>query len=356
MTSHHKKYPNSSKHQYTLTELTRGLEVTIRGDANCVISNVATIQHAQAGHVSFLTNALYRKYLAETKASAVILTEADAADYTGNAIITRNPYYIYAKIAEFFDISHEAPSGIHPTAVIGKECQIDLTASIGPHCVLGNYVTIGANTVIGAGTTIGDHTEIGEKTTIDTRVTIYHHIKIGKRTRIASGVVLGADGFGFANQNRAWYKVPQLGGVSIGDDVDIGANTTIDRGAIADTVIENGVKLDNLIQIGHNVHIGENTIMAGCTGVAGSTTIGKNCMIGGASCINGHIVICDNVMLTGTTGVVKSILEPGMYSSGIVGAVTTQEFRKNNARFYRLENLMQRVKALEAIIEEKRET
>ncbi len=199
---------------------------------------------------------------------------------------------------------------------------------------------------------IGDHVEIGEETQLDARVTIYHKVKIGKRTRIASGAVIGSDGFGFAKQKGVWHKVPQLGSVIIGDDVDIGANTTIDRGAVENTKIANGVKLDNLIQVGHNVMIGENTIIAGCVAIAGSTVIGKNCMIGGATCFAGHITICDNVMITGMTAVTKSIREPGIYSSGIVGAVSNLEFRKNNARFHRLEHLMQRVKNLESALKD----
>jgi UDP-3-O-[3-hydroxymyristoyl] glucosamine N-acyltransferase len=173
---------------------------------------------------------------------------------------------------------------------------------------------------------------------------------MGRRCRIASGVVIGSDGFGFAYQSGVWHKVPQLGSVAIGDDVDIGANTTIDRGAVENTVIEDGVKLDNLIQVGHNVRIGAHTVIAGCVGIAGSTIIGKYCMIGGASNFAGHLSVADKVIITGMTAVTKSITEPGMYSSGIVGAVPNHEFLKNNARFHRLENLMQRVKELEAAV------
>lgn len=351
---------SSNKAQYKLAELINGLDVTIKGNPDCLISGVSPIQQSLPGHITFLTNALYRKYLTNTQASAVILTDADVAVCPVNAVISSNPYYIYAKIAAFFNETPVTPpSGIHPAAVIGEETEIDSSAYIAAKCIIGNRVKIAANVSIGPGCVIGDDTEIGEATQLDANVTVYHKIKIGKRTRIASGVVIGSDGFGFANQKGVWHKVPQLGSVEIGDDVDIGANTTIDRGAVENTVIEDGVKLDNLIQVGHNVRIGTNSIIAGCVGIAGSAVIGKNCMIGGATCINGHITIGDNVMITGMTAVTKSVLEPGIYSSGIVGAVPNQEFRKNNARFNRLESLMQRVKTLEITLKkllERKET
>lgn len=320
---------------YKLTELLNGLPVEVQGNADCVITGVAPLHQAEEGNISFLSNSQYRKYLSASAASAVIVTRADAVLCKNAAIICDNPYYIYAKVAGYFDQRPAVVPGIHPSAVVGSDCQIDPTASIGPHCTIGNGVTIGANTVLDAG------------------VSIYHGVTIGKRCRFASGVVIGSDGFGFANQKGVWHKVPQLGAVEIGDDVDIGANTTIDRGAVGNTVIEDGVKLDNLIQVGHNVRIGAHTVIAGCVGIAGSTNIGKYCMIGGAANFAGHLSVADKVIITGMTAVTKSIREPGMYSSGIVGAVPNQEFLKNNARFHRLENLMERVKALEAVLKEK---
>src|SRR3990167_2099379 len=341
--------------QYTLSELTSGLEVTIKGDVNCIITGISILHQSQPGHISFLTNSLYRKHLATTQASAVILSEKDANACTVNAVICKNPYYIYAKIAEFFTTSHSFVPNIHPTAVIGSDTHIDPTAHIGAHCVIGDHVNIAARVVIGSNSTIGDFSIIGEASKLDARVTIYNKVMIGKRTHIASGAVIGSDGFGFANQNGVWHKVPQLGGVQIGNDVDIGANTTIDCGAVDHTIIEDGVKLDNLIQVGHNVKIGAHTIIAGCAGIAGSAVIGKHCMIGGAAMIQGHIHIADHVMITGNTGVNKSILESGVYSSGVIGVVTNQEFKKNNARFHRLENLTQRIKLLESSLKELKE-
>lgn len=345
----------AKKSQYTLAELVDGLDVTIKGDPNFLIRGVSPIHNAESDRITFVNTFLtkkYRQYLAGTKAGAVILTEADAAECPVNAIITRNPYYIYAKVAALFDDQAKAAAGVHSSVVCHAGAEVDPTASIGAYSVIGHHAKIGANVVIGAGSVIGDHVEIGEDTQLDANVTIYHKVKIGKRTRIASGVVIGADGFGFANQQGAWHKVPQLGTVEIGDDVDIGANTTIDRGALENTVIENGVKLDNLIQIGHNVRIGENTIIAGCVGIAGSAVIGKHCMIGGGSLIIGHITICDKAVIMGGSGVEKSVTEPGMYASGVLGITPFQQFSKNNARFYRLESLFERVKTLENALQE----
>lgn len=342
--------------QYRLADLTQGLPVTIQGNDQILISGIGTIEEAQSGQIAFLANPLYKRFLQTTQASAIILAPDEASDYTkGTAVITSNPYFIYAKIAAYFSNAVSSMQGIHPTAVIGADCRIDPTASIGPHCVIGDRVKIDNHAVVGPGTTIGSDSSLGANTHIDAKVSIYHQVRIGERCRIMAGAVIGSDGFGFANQSGAWHKVPQLGGVLIGDEVDVGANTTIDRGAVQDTVIGNGVKLDNLIQVGHNVKIGDHTIIAGCAAISGSTTIGKYCMIGGASCFAGHITIADKVIITGMTAVTKSIIEPGMYSSGIVGAVPNLEFRKNNARFHRLENLMQRVKHLETLLNNKSE-
>lgn len=342
---------SAKKLQYTLAELVSDLvDVSIQGDPDCLILGIAPLQQAEPGHITFLSNPLYRKYLVTTQASAVILSAKDAIECPVNAIISSNPYYTYSKIAAYFMQQAEPETGIHPTASLGEEVKIADSARISQFAVIGNRVTIGEKTFIGAGAVIEDGATIGDETVIAPHVYISSRVKIGSRTSIASGAVIGSDGFGFANYNGRWHKVPQLGSVLIGDDVDIGANTTIDRGAVEDTIIEDGVKLDNQVQVAHNVKIGANTIIAGCVGIAGSTVIGKNCMIGGGSCINGHIRICDNTMITGMTGVEKSIREPGIYSSGIVGAVTHKEFSRNNARFYRLDHLMQKVKTLETKI------
>ena len=338
----------SAKKKIKISDLMDGLDASLRGDGECLITGISSIQTAKPGEITFLNNGLYKKFLSTTKASAIILSEEYANECKVTAIISKNPYYTYSRIAQLFHPPKEIIKEIHPSVVIGKDAVISNTASIGAQCVIGNRVRIAENVVIGPGCIIGDDCDIGANTELDARVTLYHHVSIGKRAHLCSGVVIGSDGFGFANQNGQWHKVPQLGGVIIGDDVDIGANTTIDRGAIDPTIIEDGVKLDNLIQIAHNVKIGKNSILAGCVAIAGSTVIGKNCMIGGAACFAGHITVCDNTLITGMTAVTKSITSPGMYSSGIVGAIPNKEFRKNNARFHRLENLMLRVKKLEA--------
>ncbi len=337
-----------NKPQYTLAELAKDLDVTLQGDGQCVIQGVCTIQDGKEGCIAFLMNPLYKKYLPTTSASAVILLQEDSANCPVNALIARDPYYIYAKIAAYFDDRPKAKSGIHPTAVIGQHCDIDPSVSIGPYCVINDHVKLGAHVVINAGCVVGEHTEIGASSYLYANITLYHNIKIGKRVVIASGTVIGSDGFGIAKNKGVWHKVPQLGRVIVGDDVEIGANCTIDRGAIGDTIIENGVKLDNLIQIGHNVRIGENTAIAAFVGVSGSTEIGKNGLIGGQAGFSGHLSIAENVVITGGTAVTCSIREPGVYSSGVGGVVTNSEWRKNSARVNRLDKLMDRVKVLEA--------
>ena len=339
--------------EYKLSELVKGLDVTIKGDPDCKITGVSPVQKAQPGHITFLTNSQYRKYLPLTNAAAVILGDKDAAECNVNAVISPNPYFIYAKVASYFDTAPTPEAtGVHASVVTGSGCEIDPAATIGANSVVGKHVKIAAGAMIGPGCVLGDNVEIGADTYLDANVTLYHGVKIGKRCHISSGVVIGSDGFGFAMQKGVWHKVPQLGSVVIGNDVDIGAGTTIDRGAVEDTIIEDGVKLDNLIQVGHNVKIGAHSVVAGCVGIAGSTNIGKHCMIGGAANFAGHLTVADQVMITGMTAVTKSIREPGLYSSGIVGAVPNHEFLKNNARFHRLESLMQRVKALETALKE----
>jgi len=333
---------------FTLTELTQNLDITLQGDPHCKIHNIATIQEACAGDLAFLVNPLYKKYLPTTKASAIILSAKDAKECPTNAIIARDPYFIFAKIAHFFQRKPSIAAGIHPSVILGKDCKIHPSVSIGANSSIGSGVGLAAGVVIGSGCVVGDWSEIDENTFLHANVTLYDSVKLGKRVTIASGAVIGSDGFGLAKHGGVWHKIPQLGRVIIEDDVDVGANTTIDRGAIGDTVIEKGAKLDNLIQVGHNVRIGENTAIAGCVGIAGSATIGKNCMIAGAAGISGHVTIADNVVITGMTVVSKSIQEPGIYSSGAGGLMTNLEWRKNSARLHRLDRLEKRVKALEA--------
>lgn len=343
--------------QYTLTELIQNLpedlQIQIKGDPLCRISGVGTIQNALSSDITFLVNPLYKKFLTTTHAAAIILSYEDADESISiNQIISKNPYFTYAKIAAFFNPKTIPSASIHPSVSIGENCQIHATASIGANSVIGNNVKIAAGVIIGPGCVIGDESEIGESSCFDANVTIYDRMVIGKEVQISSGTVIGSDGFGIAKHNNIWFKVPQLGRVIIKDQVEIGSNCSIDRGAIEDTVIEKGVKLDNLIQVGHNVRIGENTAIAGCVGISGSSSIGKNCLIGGGVGIVGHITITDNVVITGATVVSKSIHEAGIYSSGVGGLTSHQEWRKNSARFHRLNALLARIKLLETNLQE----
>ncbi len=330
----------------TLAELSEILTADFRGDGNCVINGLAPIQNAKPGDITFLSNKHYRKYLSTTKAAAVILAPADAAECQANCLILDNPYAGYARVAQLFEYKPKVVLGIHPSAIIGEHCQIDPSASIAANCVISDQVKIGADVIIGANTVIGENSTIAAGTHIWPRVTLYHGVTIGKQCVIHSGVVIGSDGFGMAKEQGQWLKIPQLGGVSIGDRVEIGANTTIDRGAIDDTIIEEGVKLDNQIQVGHNVIIGKNTAIAGCTAIAGSTKIGRNCLIGGGCCIAGHITIVDDCIVTGMSGVYGSVDKPGIYSSG-TGIQESRTWLKNVVKLRQLSELSRKLVKLE---------
>lgn len=338
---------------WTLSALADRVNGRLIGAADYPIKTVGTLQNAGVDAISFLANSKYRKFLKNTRAGAVIVSASDSEMLTGNMIIVDDAYVAYAKIA---GLLHPQPAvaeaGIHPSAVIDEGANIDLTAAIGPQCYVAAGVNIAANVQIGPGCIIERDVSIDQGTILVARVTLCRGVRVGQRAMIHPGVVIGADGFGIALNQGQWLKVPQLGSVQIGNDVDIGANTTIDRGAIDDTVIGNGVKLDNQIQIGHNVVIGEHTVIAGCVGIAGSTHIGKHCAIGGATAMAGHIEICDGVQLTGMSMVTKSITEPGTYSSGIP-VEPTREWHKNVIRYRQMDKLQARVKALEDQLTEK---
>lgn len=332
---------------HTLEKLATLINAQLQGDPKCQISGIAPLDHAQAGQISFLANPQFRQYLPSTQASAVILSSKEANKCVVNALITDNPYLGYAKIAALFTPPINVAAGIHSTAIIGKNCQIDSSVSIGAHCVIGDQVKIGKNSIINSGCHIGNDTSIGEHCHLLAKVILYHGVHIGDRVVIHSGVVIGSDGFGLAkDEKNVWCKIPQLGGVIIGNDVEIGANTTIDRGALDNTVIEDGVKLDNLIQIAHNVHIGAHTAIAGCTGIAGSARIGKYCMIGGGASIVGHSEIADNVVLIGTATVERSIDQPGVYGSGL-GILPFRILKRLGFRFRQLDDMARRLDNLE---------
>jgi UDP-3-O-[3-hydroxymyristoyl] glucosamine N-acyltransferase len=295
---------------YTLGQLAERLGATLCGSADKVVSGLATLQEAGHDQLSFLANAQYRKFLAGCQAGGVLLTAADAEGYAGNALVVGNPYLAYAELSHLFDRKPKAMPGVHPTAVVAQDALVDASASIGAYAVIESGAQIAAGVTVGAQCVVGARSVIGEGGWLAPRVTLYHDVRIGKRVVIQSGAVIGGEGFGFANEKGVWQKIAQIGGVSIGDDVEIGANTTVDRGALSDTLIGNGVKLDNQIMIAHNVQIGDNTAMAGCAGISGSTKIGKNCMIAGGVGMVGHIEVCDNVFVTGMTMVTRSIQAP----------------------------------------------
>ncbi|MCG3146370.1 MAG: UDP-3-O-acylglucosamine N-acyltransferase [Gammaproteobacteria bacterium] len=300
----------------TLKELAERTGAALRGDAGITITGIATLDRAQAGDLAFLYNRRYRRFLSVTSASAVLLTPADAGDCPVAALVMDNPYLGYARAAALLAPKLPVSPGIHPTAHVDPTARVEASASIGPHAILEAGVAIGEQVVVGGNAIIGRDTRIGDYTIVKPGARLYHGVTVGRRCLIHSGAVIGADGFGFARDGTQWVKIPQVGGVHIGDDVEIGANSTIDRGALKDTVIEDGVKIDNLVQIGHNVRIGAQSAIAGCTGIAGSATVGRRCLIGGAVGIAGHIEICDDVTVLAKSGVHKSIRKPGVYSSG----------------------------------------
>jgi UDP-3-O-[3-hydroxymyristoyl] glucosamine N-acyltransferase len=332
---------------WTLAQIAEHIHAEVLGDAQHQVSAVATLQNASVNTISFLANTKYKKFLQTTKAGAVLVDKtATELSLAVNLIVVDDPYVAYAKVAALLNPRKKGAPGIHPTAWIEPSAELADDVSIGAQ------VTIGANTVlksgveIGAGSVIEDNVTISEGTCIRPNVTICSGTIIGQRVIIHPGVVIGADGFGIANDQGKWIKVPQLGVVVIGNDVEIGANTTIDRGAIDDTMIADGVKLDNQIQIGHNTIIGEHTVIAGCVGISGSTQIGKHCAIGGGTGIAGHIRIADGVQMTGMSMVTKSITESGSYSSGIP-VEPTRQWHKSIVRYRNMDKLFERVNQLE---------
>lgn len=330
----------------TLRELAERFDCELHGDGSLTVSRVGTLANAGPDAVTFLANPAFRKHLGGTRAAAVILEERHRAECPVASLVTPRPYATYARIATFLAPPQRAEPGVHPSAVVGAGAEIGAGAAVGPQAVIGAGASIGAGAVIGAGSVVEAGVTIGRDTRLAPRVTVLEGVRIGERCLIHSGAVIGADGFGFAHEGGEWLKIPQLGGVVIGNDVEIGANTTIDRGAIEDTRIEDGVKIDNLVQIAHNVRIGEHTIMAGMSGVAGSTRVGKRCMIGGGAVVSNALDICDDVLLTFKSIVTRSISEPGTYS-GALPAERASEWRRSAVRFKQLDALAERLRAVE---------
>jgi len=341
----------SSTESYTLGRLAELTGAELKGDSECLISGIGSLAAAAENQVSFLSDPSYLELLATTTAGAVVLTESNQGAFSGNVLISPNPYLVFARLTEIFDDRPRLRIGAHPSAVVATNAEIDPTASIGPNAVIGDQVHLEANVEIGAGSVIGNKVVIGEGSRIAANVTICHGVTLAQNVIIHSGAVIGGDGFGFANDRGSWVKIAQLGSVVIGNDVEVGANTTIDRGALENTVIEEGVKIDNQVMVAHNVHIGANTAIAGCVGISGSTKIGRQCTLAGGVGLVGHITLADNVHITGMTMVTKSILEAGSYSSG-TAMMPTREWKKNSVRMKQLEKLSKRVAQLEKLIKQ----
>jgi UDP-3-O-[3-hydroxymyristoyl] glucosamine N-acyltransferase len=325
------------------------------GDPNLEVSGIAPLADAGVSHISFLSNSKLRAQAAASGAAALIVSHADdatvAETYRGARIVTNNPYVYFARAAQYFAALDEiAPApGIDPAASVAAGARVDPSAHIGPHATIQDGAVIGAGAVIEAGCFVGKDAVIGEGTRLFANATFHARCQIGKRGIIHSGAVIGTDGFGFANEGGVYIKIPQTGRVIIGDDVDIGANTTIDRGALADTIIEDGVKLDNQIQIGHNCHIGAHTAMAGCVGVAGSAVIGKYCTFGGAAMVLGHLTIADRVHISSGSMVSRSIHEAGQYT-GFYPLAKNAEWEKSAAIVRNLAAMRDKIRALEKTI------
>ncbi|UJF21139.1 UDP-3-O-(3-hydroxymyristoyl)glucosamine N-acyltransferase [Shewanella sp. OMA3-2] len=332
--------------QVTLKEIGQLLNATIRGDDTQLVTSVATLEDAIEGQLSFLANSKYRAQLEATQASAVLLTEKDAADYKGTAIIVADPYVGFARVAQLLDTSPKAAIGIHPSAQIEGSAQLGENVSIGANAVIGANVILSDNVQIGPGSVVGESSIIGKNSCLWANVTLYHNVHIGTDCTIHSATVIGSDGFGYANEKGNWIKIPQTGGVRIGNRVEIGASTSIDRGALSHTEIHDGVIIDNQVQIAHNVIIGQNTAIAGGTIIAGSATIGKYCIIGGGCGVSGHISIADGVHISGGTNVTSVIRDKGVYSSATI-AMDNKLWRRNTVRFRQLDELFSRVKHLE---------
>jgi UDP-3-O-[3-hydroxymyristoyl] glucosamine N-acyltransferase len=336
---------NSKAKKYRLAQIVERFGGEIIGDAQTLVRQVATLENATADHIGFFTQGKYRKQLAGTRAGAVILRRADSGLTRLPRIVCDDPYLYFARVSSLFNPPEAVRPGVHKTAVVERGSRIPASASIGAGAYIGRAVKIGKGAVIGAGCYLGDGVEIGAATRLHARVTIHTGCRLGQRVLVHSGVVIGADGFGIALDGESWLKIPQTGGVLIGDDVEIGANTCIDRGALDDTVVEDGVKLDNLIQIGHNVRIGAHTAIAGCTGIAGSTRIGKRCLIGGAANIVGHLDIADRVIIHAAAVVTKSIRKAGTY--GGHPAEDSRSWAHHVALLRHMDSLRERLRSIE---------
>ncbi|MCP1676156.1 UDP-3-O-[3-hydroxymyristoyl] glucosamine N-acyltransferase [Natronocella acetinitrilica] len=335
----------------TVGELAKSLGLAYRGDATAVVNHAASLAEAGPGSLTFLANSRYRRHLADTQATLVVLEESLAGECPTNALIAPNPHLAYAHALALVMPRHRPPPHVHDSAVVdetaylGERVHVGAQAYIGPDCHIEDDVEIGPGCVLMRGVMVRRGARLVA------RVTICDGSVIGESSVLQPGAVIGAEGFGFAQDNGQWIKVPQVGRVVIGAHAEVGANTTIDCGAIGDTVIGDGVKIDNLVQVGHNCRIGDHSIMVACSGVAGSTEIGRHCAIGGMSAIAGHIRLVDGVQVTGMGQVTKSLTEPGVYSSG-TGVEPNRQWRRSVARFHQLDDMAKRLRELEKRLRE----
>ncbi|MGE4071397.1 MAG: UDP-3-O-(3-hydroxymyristoyl)glucosamine N-acyltransferase [Lysobacterales bacterium] len=325
-----------------LSELAETFGLTLHGAGETLIAGVGTLESARVDQLSFLANPKYRSQLRDTTAAAVVASAEAVEGAPCPVLVSRNPYADFARIAALFEPQPARPPGIHSSAVVSPDAKIDASAHIGPFAFIAAGASIGAGAVIGSHCSIGEDCQVGPGCHLVARVTLVTRVRLGARVLIHPGAVLGADGFGLAMDQGRWLKVPQLGGVIVGDDCEIGANTTIDRGALGDTVIEEDVRLDNQIQIAHNVRIGAHSAMAGCSAVAGSARIGRYCLIGGGAGVLGHLEICDRVTITAMSLVTHSIREPGEYSSG-TPLMDNRDWRRSAVRFKQLDQLSRQI-------------
>ncbi|HDY82035.1 MAG TPA: UDP-3-O-(3-hydroxymyristoyl)glucosamine N-acyltransferase [Halieaceae bacterium] len=331
---------------YCLGELADQLDLKFSGDASREITGLATLETAGPADMAFMDSVKYLSQLARTRAAAVILAPEFVDQCPVDCLISASPYLAFARASNLFDRSPPPPPGVHSSAVVAADAQVHASASVGPNAVIEAGAVLAAGASVGANVYLGHNSRLGAATRVFPSAVIYHDVHVGEGCVIHSQSVLGADGFGFAPGPAGWEKICQLGGVRIGDRVEIGACTTVDRGALDHTVIEDGVIIDNQVQIAHNCRIGKNTAIAGCTGLAGSTTIGANCTLAGGVGVVGHVEICDNVHVTGMTMVTRSITQPGSYSSGTPMA-STGDWKRSAVRFSQLESIQQRLVALE---------
>jgi UDP-3-O-[3-hydroxymyristoyl] glucosamine N-acyltransferase len=333
----------------TLQALAAELGLEWRGTAEAAqatVTGLATLAKAGATQLSFYHNPAYHADLRKTRAAAVILRPEHAVDCPVSCLLSSNPYLAYAHASQLFLTLPTEPAGIHPTAVVDPTAGVGAGVCIGAHAVISAGVRIGEGTSIGANCVVGADSVVGRHCRLYPNVTLYHAVVLGDRCIVHSAVVIGSDGFGFAKADKRYHKIAQLGGVVIGNDVEVGAGTSIDRGALDDTVIEDGVKIDNQVQIAHNVHIGSNTVICGCSAIAGSSVIGKNCTIAGAVGVINHITICDEVTVTAMSLVSQNIDSPGVYSSG-TGLDVSHHWRRNIVRFRQLDEIWRRLLRLE---------